>query len=62
MVAVTSGLQAGDRVVVDGSDRLRDGMSVKVAGAPAASGPADGAGNTGTHHHHGNGAYHHAQP
>ena len=30
-VAVLSGLQAGDRVVVDGTDRLRDGAAVIVA-------------------------------
>ena len=34
MVAITSGLDAGDRVVVDGSDRLRSGIKVIVAGAP----------------------------
>lgn len=33
MVAVTSGLAPGDRVVVDGTDRLRDGMKVNVADA-----------------------------
>jgi multidrug efflux system membrane fusion protein len=49
MVAVTDGLVPGDRVVVDGTDRLRDGAHVTVAGgngagqaAPAA--PADGSG------------------
>ncbi|MFE0757126.1 efflux RND transporter periplasmic adaptor subunit [Inquilinus sp. NPDC058860] len=49
MVAVEDGLQPGDRVVVDGTDRLRDGAHVTVAGgdgagqvAPAA--PADGSG------------------
>ena len=35
MAAVTSGLSAGDRVVVDGTDRLRDGARVTVPGAPA---------------------------
>jgi multidrug efflux system membrane fusion protein len=49
MVAVEDGVQPGDRVVVDGTDRLRDGAHVTVAGqdgaarqgaAPAA--PADG--------------------
>ena len=33
-VAITDGLAVGDRVVVDGSDRLRDGANVVVAGAP----------------------------
>jgi multidrug efflux system membrane fusion protein len=41
-VAVSSGLAAGDRVVIDGADKLRDGMTVTVpdAGAPAANRPA----------------------
>ncbi len=40
---VLSGLQAGERVVTEGVDRLRDGMQVKVAGdpdKPAAAAPA----------------------
>jgi len=38
--AVLSGLQAGDRVVTDGTDRLRDGVTVTVPvpATPAASG------------------------
>ncbi|MBE7190242.1 efflux RND transporter periplasmic adaptor subunit [Jatrophihabitans endophyticus] len=36
MVAITGGLAQGDRVVVDGSDRLRDGLKVRVAGVPHA--------------------------
>jgi multidrug efflux system membrane fusion protein len=49
MTAVTSGLSAGDVVVVDGADRLRDGLHVNVSTldgkptatttAPAAAGP-----------------------
>ncbi len=31
MTAVNSGLSAGERVVVDGADRLRDGLHVNVA-------------------------------
>jgi multidrug efflux system membrane fusion protein len=47
MAAVTSGLSAGQRVVVDGTDRLRDGARVTIPGAaapaPAAAGtPAPG--------------------
>jgi len=41
--AVNSGLAVGDRVVVDGTDRLRDGLRVSVAaenGQPAAPGAA----------------------
>jgi len=34
---ITSGLKAGDKVVIDGVDRLRDGAKVKVAD-PAAAG------------------------
>jgi multidrug efflux system membrane fusion protein len=48
-VAVTSGLSAGDVVVVDGADRLREGAAVRVvsdvsqkagSGAPAGAAPA----------------------
>jgi multidrug efflux system membrane fusion protein len=34
-VAVTSGLTLGDRIVVDGADKLKDGMKVLVAGQDA---------------------------
>ena len=41
LVAITDGLKAGDRVVIDGADRLRDGQAVTVpAAAPAAKAPA----------------------
>lgn len=58
--AVTAGLQAGTRVVTDGTDRLRDGAHVILPGAkPAAGAPgAQGAGagadapRKGGHHHH----------
>lgn len=45
MVAITKGVEPGEKVVVDGTDKLRDGMVAKVAGAPVA-GPdkAQGAG------------------
>jgi len=54
MTAVTSGLSAGERVVVDGTDRLRDGARVTIPAAgnqgPAAAGaPAPG----GRQHRHG---------
>src|SRR5262249_31773884 len=42
-VAVLSGLQPGDRVVVDGADKLRDGAKVVLRAAgqgPAPGGPA----------------------
>ncbi len=46
--AVTSGLSAGERVVIDGTDRLRDGLKVAVAAEqPAAPNGAQGAGGDG---------------
>src|ERR1700689_3719320 len=64
---ITSGLAAGDKVVIDGVDRLRDGAKVKggdhaTAGAgqsgagadPGSGGEGSGAGSTnggGQHHH-----------
>ena len=41
MAAVNSGLSVGERVVVDGTDRLRDGARVIM---PGARGPAPGSG------------------
>jgi multidrug efflux system membrane fusion protein len=38
--AVESGLTVGERVVTDGTDRLRDGARVTIPGAPAAPGGA----------------------
>ncbi len=43
LTAVTSGLTAGERVVVDGTDRLRDGLHVIVAAANDQAAPAGGA-------------------
>jgi multidrug efflux system membrane fusion protein len=37
MAAVNSGLSVGERVVVDGTDRLRDGARVTIAGAQSAT-------------------------
>ncbi len=51
MTAVSSGLTAGERVVVDGADRLRDGMRVNVSsldGKPTAGTPAPGPAAQGT--------------
>jgi multidrug efflux system membrane fusion protein len=49
-VEVTSGLVPGDRVVIDGADKLRDGAKINIraetpaAGAPPAAGtPPTGA-------------------
>ena len=65
-VAVTDGLQAGERVVTDGADRLREGSKVTLpaedgrASASAASdasasgvSSASDAGSSGAHHRHG---------
>jgi multidrug efflux system membrane fusion protein len=50
---VISGLKAGDRVVTDGTDRLRDGMKVTIPTAqsatPAGSQPGRQSHRTGTH-------------
>jgi membrane fusion protein, multidrug efflux system len=43
---ITSGLKAGDKVVIDGVDRLRDGAKVKVVDSPASPG-AQAAGGEG---------------
>jgi multidrug efflux system membrane fusion protein len=42
---VTQGLSLGEKVVVDGADRLRDGSKVKLVAAPATNGAA-GAGSS----------------
>jgi membrane fusion protein, multidrug efflux system len=53
MTAITSGLSVGEKVVIDGADRLRAGMQVRISsldgkpvaagGAPATGAPATGA-------------------
>ncbi len=45
MTAVTSGLQAGERVVIDGTDRLRDGLHVTIAAEAGQAAPTTGAPN-----------------
>ena len=42
-VEVRSGLEPGDRIVIDGADKLRDGAKVIVRSEAAASPPADAA-------------------
>ncbi|MGB3289156.1 MAG: MdtA/MuxA family multidrug efflux RND transporter periplasmic adaptor subunit [Burkholderiaceae bacterium] len=44
LVAVQSGLEAGQRVVTEGLDRLREGAAVEVVTDPASSAPAAPAG------------------
>lgn len=47
VVAVTGGIAAGDRVVIEGTDRLRDGARVEVAGEGRPRGGPPGAGAPG---------------
>jgi multidrug efflux system membrane fusion protein len=61
VTAVTSGLSAGERVVIDGTDRLRDGLKVSIAADQAAApngarggGQRSGSGG-GQHREHGAG-------
>ena len=55
-VAVNNGLQAGDVVVTEGGDRLRDGATVTLpaAAVPGPAGSAVGAPGTNGAHKHGN--------
>ena len=48
---ISSGLEAGESVVVDGVDRLRDGAAIRLFSAKADSTPAGGAAAPGGHHH-----------
>ena len=43
VTAINSGLSAGDRVVTDGTDRLRDGLKVTIAGEGGETGTPAGA-------------------
>src|SRR5262249_22238136 len=53
---ILSGLQMGDQVVIDGTDRLRDGAKIRrpgagpraVSGPPVAAAPPDGQAAGGT--------------
>jgi multidrug efflux system membrane fusion protein len=47
-MAVLSGLQPGEKVVTDGTDRLRDGVAVTVPPPPKAQGKGQSASTTGT--------------
>jgi multidrug efflux system membrane fusion protein len=72
--AVVSGLSAGDVVVTDGADRLRDGAKVSipnpsstpatpaVPNGPRGHGHGQGQGQGGGAGGHGNGQHHHRQP
>ncbi len=58
--SIKSGLQVGERVVIDGSDRLREGAKITIpadrpkgaSGASAASGAAAASAASGAHVHH----------
>jgi len=47
---IASGLEAGESVVIDGVDRLRDGAAVRLAGIKPETAPAGGG-----HRHDGRG-------
>jgi membrane fusion protein, multidrug efflux system len=56
--SIKSGLAVGERVVIDGSDRLKEGAKItipadKPRGARGASGAAAASGASGAHAHHG---------
>ena len=51
VTAVTSGLTAGEHVVIDGTDRLRDGLKVTVAADQTAPNGARGSGQRGGGQH-----------
>ena len=48
---IDSGLAAGESVVIDGVDRLRDGAEVRIAGAKPDAAPAGGDKPAGEHRH-----------
>jgi len=59
--SIRTGLQVGERVVIDGSDRLKEGAKITIpadapksasgaSGAAAASGASGAHGASGTHH------------
>jgi multidrug efflux system membrane fusion protein len=51
--AILSGLTPGEQVVIDGTDRLKDGMAVTLPGrSPPAPGGSAGAAKAGHHHRH----------
>lgn len=49
--SIVEGLKAGENVVIDGADKLRDGLKVEVASKDASK-PAAGDSSDGTHQHH----------
>ncbi|MGA3304312.1 MAG: efflux RND transporter periplasmic adaptor subunit, partial [Methylovirgula sp.] len=51
MVQIQSGLNPGDRIVTDGTDRLHDGAKVMIPGAAVANPAATTTGHNGHHGH-----------
>jgi multidrug efflux system membrane fusion protein len=49
-IAILSGLEAGDEIVDDGADRLKDGAKVAVAPGPGTTGKPAAQTNAGTAH------------
>jgi len=43
--AISEGLKSGEKVVVEGQTRLKDGAAVRDGGGEAAAGPGHGAGS-----------------
>jgi len=56
VIAVSSGLQPGDTVVVDGADQLRDGARVILPGAALPAGPEGAAPGQGSRRHRADGS------
>jgi multidrug efflux system membrane fusion protein len=61
-VVVQSGLKAGDKVVVDGADRLREGAQVEVPAAGTSPVPAAATGKAKWTHKPGDSPHHHHTP
>ncbi|HEY3859563.1 MAG TPA: efflux RND transporter periplasmic adaptor subunit, partial [Gammaproteobacteria bacterium] len=61
-VVVQSGLKAGDKVVVDGADRLREGAQVEVPAAGTSPAPAAATGKAKWTHKPGDSSHHHHTP
>ncbi|HEY3645711.1 MAG TPA: MdtA/MuxA family multidrug efflux RND transporter periplasmic adaptor subunit [Gammaproteobacteria bacterium] len=61
-VVVQSGLKAGDRVVTDGADRLKDGAQVEMPSARTAVAPAAATGHAKWQHKPGETGHHHTPP
>jgi membrane fusion protein, multidrug efflux system len=52
VTSITEGLSPGDQVVIDGTDRLKDGASVAVASGDGVTGTGNAPGKSGWSHEH----------